>query len=225
MPLWKRCLDLAASLAAMPFLVLAILLVAIMQSLVSPGPVFFTQERVGRDDRRFRIYKFRTMRANADTRVHQAYFHGLIHSNAPMVKLDARGDSRLIPGGWLLRAVGLDELPQLLNVCRGEMSLVGPRPCLPSEYADYLPPQRQRLAATPGLTGLWQVSGKNRTTFAEMIRLDIEYARTVSLGLDLKIIALTPVALLREVQAARQARQTAGAPRDSLLPTTTHFIP
>jgi lipopolysaccharide/colanic/teichoic acid biosynthesis glycosyltransferase len=116
-----------------------------------------------------------------------------------MVKMDARGDSRLIPGGWLIRAAGLDELPQIINVLRGEMSLIGPRPCVPYEYEKYLPWQRERFNAVPGLTGLWQVSGKNRTTFEEMIRLDIQYSWNVSLQLDLKIILLTAPALLGQV--------------------------
>jgi lipopolysaccharide/colanic/teichoic acid biosynthesis glycosyltransferase len=91
-----------------------------------------------------------------------------------MQKLDTRGDSRLIPGGWMLRASGLDELPQIINVLRGEMSIVGPRPCIPYEFEQYSSWQRQRLNSAPGLTGLWQVSGKNRTTFDEMIRLVID---------------------------------------------------
>ncbi len=120
-----------------------------------------------------------------------------------MVKMDARGDSRLIPGGWLLRASGLDELPQLINILRGEMSLIGPRPCLPYEYQQYLPWQRARLDAIPGLTGLWQVSGKNRTTFEEMVLLDIKYAKTQSLGLDAKIALLTVPALLHQIRGWR----------------------
>jgi lipopolysaccharide/colanic/teichoic acid biosynthesis glycosyltransferase len=116
-----------------------------------------------------------------------------------MVKMDARGDSRLIPGGWLIRASGLDELPQIINVLRGEMSLIGPRPCVPYEFEKYLPWQRERFNAVPGLTGLWQVSGKNRTTFEEMIRLDIQYSRNVSLWMDLKIILLTVPALLVQI--------------------------
>ena len=115
------------------------------------------------------------------------------------ITANARGDSRLIPGGWLIRASGLDELPQIINVLRGEMSLIGPRPCVPYEYEKYLPWQRERFNAVPGLSGLWQVSGKNRTTFEEMIRLDILYSRTVSFWLDLKIVFLTIPALLVQI--------------------------
>ena len=172
----------------------------IVHQLGSPGPVFFRQERIGRKGRIFRIYKFRTMRVGADTASHQAYMARLIGSTEPMVKMDASGDSRLIPGGWILRATGLDELPQLINVLRGEMSLVGPRPCVPYEYEKYLPWQLRRFNATPGLTGLWQISGKNRTTFDEMIRFDIEYSEKQSLWLDLKIILLTAPALPAEVR-------------------------
>ncbi len=106
-----------------------------------------------------------------------------------MVKLDAHGDSRIIPFGLLLRSSGLDELPQFINVLRGEMSVVGPRPCLGYECDHYLPWQRERFNTLPGLTGLWQVSGKNRTTFVEMMQMDIQYARNKTLWLDLTIIA------------------------------------
>ena len=198
-PAWKRAMDIAFSLLAMPCLALSTLFMAVVMKLASPGPVFFRQERVGFRGRRFKIYKFRTMKAGADAAAHQAYLRSLINSNAPMVKLDKGGDSRLVPGAWLLRASGLDELPQIINVLRGEMSLVGPRPCIAYEYEQYLPWQRERFNTMPGLTGLWQVSGKNRTTFEEMIRLDIRYVRTKSLWLDAKIIVLTIPALLIQI--------------------------
>jgi lipopolysaccharide/colanic/teichoic acid biosynthesis glycosyltransferase len=146
------------------------------------------------------VYKFRTMVDGVDTSAHEKHVSNLIEGNSPMTKLDARGDKRLIPVGRLLRAGGLDELPQLVNVLRGEMSIVGPRPCLPSEYALYLPWQRERFLGLPGLTGLWQVSGKNRTTFNEMIELDIQYVRKQSLLLDLKIMLKTIPLLLAEIK-------------------------
>ncbi|HEY4301493.1 MAG TPA: sugar transferase, partial [Candidatus Didemnitutus sp.] len=161
---------------------------------------------VGYMGRRFKIYKFRTMKVGADTAGHQAYFKELVGTNAPMQKLDVKGDVRLIPLGWLLRASGLDELPQLINVILGDMSIVGPRPCLPPEYDLYLPWQRERFTTMPGLTGLWQVSGKNRTTFDEMIRLDIRYAKTKSLSLDLQIMVRTPIALVRQLSDTRVSR-------------------
>jgi lipopolysaccharide/colanic/teichoic acid biosynthesis glycosyltransferase len=181
LPAWKRGIDLACCVAALPILAVCTLMMTIITKIVSPGPVFFRQERVGYKGRRFKIYKFRSMTLGADTSGHQSYYKDLIGTNAPMMKLDARGDSRLLPGAWLLRASGLDELPQLINVLRGEMTLVGPRPCIPTEYEQYVPWQLQRFDAMPGLTGLWQVSGKNRTTFEEMIRLDIKYSRSYSI--------------------------------------------
>ncbi len=209
LPWWKRAVDLAGSLAAMPLLGIVALAGAAVMRLASPGPVLFRQERIGYRGRRFVCYKFRTMRCDASTELHRTHCDYLIQSNAPMVKMDARGDSRLIPGAWLVRALGLDELPQIINVLRGDMSLVGPRPCVPYEYAQYQPWQRERFDAVPGLTGLWQVSGKNRTTFSEMVRLDIEYARHVSWWLDLKIVVLTIPALLVQVCDCRRARKSA----------------
>jgi lipopolysaccharide/colanic/teichoic acid biosynthesis glycosyltransferase len=129
-----------------------------------------------------------------------------------MVKMDVRGDSRLIPGGRLIRASGLDELPQIINVLRGEMSLVGPRPCVPYEYEKYSARQRTRFNAVPGLTGLWQVSGKNRTTFDEMIRLDIQYAEHTALLLDLQIMLKTFPALLVQFLDARNKSKPAIQP-------------
>lgn len=209
MPGFKRVIDVSFCLLALPFLAFITLIFAIIMRFVSPGPVFFLQERVGYMGRRFKIYKFRTMKVAADTTVHQHYFSQLIGSNAPMKKMDSMGDSRLIPGGWLLRACGLDELPQLINVLHGDMSLVGPRPCLPGEYAQYTAEQRKRFMATPGLTGLWQVSGKNRTTFEEMIRLDIQYAEKRNIRMDLYIICITIPALLQQIADTRSSRKLA----------------
>jgi len=203
LPAWKRAIDLVCCLLALPFLAILTLAMTILTKLVAPGPVFFRQERVGCNGRRFWIYKFRTMRVGADTSGHQDYFKQLIGTNAPMMKLDSAGDSRLIPGSRLLRAAGLDELPQVINVFRGEMSVVGPRPCIPTEYEAYQPRQRQRCAAMPGLTGLWQVSGKNRTTFEEMVNLDIRYSETKSWWLDAKIIVMTVPALLVQIYDTR----------------------
>ena len=211
-------MDITLSLAALPVLALVTLIMTIVMKLVAPGPVFFCQERVGHRGRRFRIYKFRTMYVGADTGVHRAHCEELIHSNAPMVKTDVTGDSRLIPGARLIRSSGLDELPQLINVLRGEMSLVGPRPCLPYEYDQYLPWQRDRFLALPGLTGLWQVSGKNRTDFHRMIRLDIHYARNKSWWLDFRIIAMTIPALLGQIYDNRIRRKSVLSAGWSALP-------
>ena len=129
-----------------------------------------------------------------------------------MMKMDRKGDPRIIPFGVLLRASGLDELPQLINVLRGEMSLVGPRPCVPYEYEKYLPWQKERFNSLPGLTGLWQVSGKNKTTFVEMIQLDIKYARNKTFWWDVKIIFMTIPVLIFQMLEARLAEDVAPRP-------------
>lgn len=207
LPLWKRATDLTCCMLAMPLLILCALVMTIVTKIASPGPVIFRQERVGYQGRRFKIYKFRSMHVNADPKKHEKHFKNLVGTNAPMVKLDTQGDAWLIPGGWILRASGLDELPQIINVLRGEMSLIGPRPCLPAEAELYQPWQRERFNTLPGLTGLWQVSGKNRTTFDEMVRLDIRYAHNRSWWLDLKIIALTMPALLVQIYDTKIGRR------------------
>lgn len=208
-PRWKRALDLLVCGAALPALALTAVGAGLLITCTAPGPLFFRQERVGRQGRRFVIYKFRTMRTDATDMDHAIHVSRLMQTGAPLHKLDAHGDPRLIPGGWLLRATGLDELPQILNVLTGDMSVVGPRPCLPYEYDAYTPCQRRRLAVTPGLTGLWQVSGKNRTTFARMVALDVLYARRRCLILDLAIIIRTPAALLRQLGDIHRTRRTA----------------
>jgi lipopolysaccharide/colanic/teichoic acid biosynthesis glycosyltransferase len=203
-PCWKRMLDVGIVILALPLLVpLALALVAIIR-LVSKGPILFKQERIGQGGKKFLCFKFRTMFVGAGSLTHEGHLRQLIHSDAPMTKMDDHGDSRIIPFGVFLRATGLDELPQLINVVKGEMSIVGPRPCLPYEFEQYLPSQRERCNAAPGLTGLWQVSGKNATTFSEMVRLDIEYFRRCSLGLDLQIISKTIPVLLGQVLKARK---------------------
>ena len=198
--LWKRCLDVFCLALAMPTILPLMLAIGGFIKLVSPGPVFFKQERVGFRSRKFLCLKFRTMKPNADTQVHQNHLKDLIQSDTPMVKMDAKGDPRLIPFGSILRSSGLDELPQLINVFKGEMSLVGPRPCTPYEFEQYQPWHKQRLRVLPGLTGLWQVSGKNRTTFSEMVNLDIYYADHCSPWLDLSIMFKTFPVLFGQVQ-------------------------
>ena len=152
------------------------------------------------------------MFVDADTTTHQGHLLQLMNSNTQMMKMDSKGDPRIIPFGVLLRASGLDELPQLINVLRGDMSLVRPRPCLPCEYDQYLPWQKERFGTVPGLTGLWQVSGKNKTTFMEMIQLDIKYAKNKTLWWDLKIILMTVPALVIQMLETRQARRASARP-------------
>ena len=207
LPRWKRVLDVTAILMALPLLLPVVICIGVLIRLVSTGPVLFKQERVGYRGGRFMCLKFRTMFCGAETATHQGHLQQLMESDVPMTKMDVKGDSRIIPFGRILRSSGLDELPQLINVLRGEMSLVGPRPCIAYEAAQYLPWQMERFNAVPGLTGLWQVSGKNRTTFTKMIQLDIEYTRTKSLFLDLKIIFKTVPALLVQVWDTRQQKK------------------
>lgn len=212
-PSWKRALDLTCMLLASPGLLLIGALVALFIAVVSGGPILFKQPRIGYRGRQFLCFKFRTMAVGAGTDKHEGYFADLICSEAPMRKLDDT-DDRLLPGSRFIRALGLDELPQFINVLRGEMSLVGPRPAVPYEYERYLPHHRKRCLTAPGLTGLWQVSGKNRTTFDQMVSLDLRYIRERSLMLDLKIMALTFPCLLwqvLELAVGRKSRRTADA--------------
>jgi len=203
LPEWKRVLDIAFIVLTAPLWLPIFLLIVLWVKMVSPGPIFFRQERIGYLGRRFMILKFRTMKVNVDTGVHERHLEQLIRSNVPMTKLDLSGDPRIIPGGRILRATGLDELPQLINVLLGEMSLVGPRPCTPNEFKSYKVSQLERVNALPGLTGYWQVSGKNKTTFSEMIDMDIYYTKNQSLLLDLTIILKTLPALLTQVLETR----------------------
>jgi len=213
LPLWKRVLDLTCIVLALPVLMPVGLLIAIYIKLVSPGPAFFRQKRVGTMGKGFMCLKFRTMKINADTSVHHAHLKHLMTSNHPTKKLD-HSDDRLIFGGLVLRALGVDELPQLINILRGEMSLVGPRPCIPYEFELYSARHKRRCEAPPGLTGLWQVSGKNKTTFEEQINLDLYYVEHKSLWLDLKIMVLTIPAILALVweMKMRKGKTASSAP-------------
>ncbi len=208
-PAWKRCLDftciILTSLIWMPLMIVIVLAI----KFVSRGPVFFRQERVGLGGARFMILKFRSMHTNAETSSHEQYFRDLMKADCPMTKLDAVGDSRLIPGGRLLRATGLDELPQLFNVLCGEMSLVGPRPCTPTEFESYEPKQKERFGCPPGLTGFWQVNGKNKTTFSEMIEMDIKYGVRMSVWMDLGIMMKTFPVLFEQVRESQAKRRLA----------------
>ena len=205
-PWWKRWLDLTCILVSLPLWFVVLIVVSIWIKLVSPGPLLFRQERVGYRGRRFTIFKFRTMEVNVETRSHELHLQHLINSDCPMTKLDASGDPRIIFGGRILRATGLDELPQIFNVLRREMSLIGPRPCTVNEFKCYKAWQEERLDALPGLTGYWQVNGKNKTTFNEMIEMDIYYARNLSFLLDLSILVKTLPAILAQVLESRILR-------------------
>jgi lipopolysaccharide/colanic/teichoic acid biosynthesis glycosyltransferase len=207
-PRWKRWLDVLLSSTALVVLSPLFLLIAVTIRASSPGPILFRQERVGYMGRTFFCLKFRTMHVNAGAHVHRDYVQGLIRSEIAMRKLDGRHDPRVYAFGRFLRATSLDELPQLINVLRGEMSLIGPRPCIPYEYERFLPWHRHRVDTLPGLTGLWQVSGKNKTTFAEMIRLDRTYARKKSFLLDILIVVWTIPVMLEQFLEDVKARKS-----------------
>lgn len=196
-PLWKRGLDICGVVIVAPLIVPLLLIVALYIKLVSPGPILFVQSRVGYGGDDFLIYKFRTMHVPNVTRddTHRDYLVRQSGADGPIKKPDYRND--LILGGAWLRKLAIDELPQLLNVIRGDMSLVGPRPDL-LRLEDYKPWQTRRFEVLPGMTGLWQVSGKNRLTFDQMVELDIKYIETRSLLQDLRIIAKTLVVILLE---------------------------
>ena len=197
-PRRKRFLDLTCISLTFPIWLTAMGLVSTWILLASPGPLLYRQERIGYRGRRFKILKFRTMKINVETQTHEGYFERLMQTDCPMTKLDCR-DARLIRGGAILRALGLDELPQLFNVIRGEMSLVGPRPCTPHEFERYQPAQKERVNAPPGLTGYWQVNGKNKTTFSQMIAMDIFYGSHMSIRMDLVIMVRTVPAIATQV--------------------------
>jgi exopolysaccharide production protein ExoY len=198
-PTWKRVLDCTLVLLTMPLWLPIALVIGAFVKIVSPGPAIFRQERIGHMGARFRCLKFRTMKVNADATVHREHLNNLMTSGRPMKKLDSTGDSRLIPGGLWLRTLGVDELPQLINVLVGDMSLVGPRPTTAYEYEMFQPRHRLRCGSLPGLTGLWQVNGKNRTTFEKMMELDIEYVEKKSVWLDIQILAKTGPAILLQL--------------------------
>ncbi len=189
-PRWKRLLDISGAALGLVLLSPLFGAVAAYIKLVSPGPAFFTQPRVGRGGHEFCFIKFRTMHSDNDQSLHTRHAAAFIRQNGNMQKLDEE-DPRIIFGGKVLRVLCIDELPQLYNVLRGEMSLVGPRPCIPYEAAEYQRWHRHRFSILPGLTGLWQVSGKNKLSFAEMIRLDIRYEKTISPLTDVVIILRT----------------------------------
>jgi len=211
-PRWKRVLDVTCILLSSPCWLPLILLIMGAVRLSSPGPLFYRQERIGYRGRRFMMFKFRTMHVNAETKTHEEYYAYLMRADCPMAKLDAEGDSRLIACGRFLRANGLDELPQIFNVFRGEMSLVGPRPCLPNEFQRYKRWQRERVNALPGLTGYWQVNGKDETTFSEMIAMDLFYSRNMSVWLDLAIMFKTVPVLIGQALESRKRRNRRSRP-------------
>jgi len=201
-PVWKRALDIVGSSILLILTSPLFLFLTAFIKLVSPGPVFFHQTRIGYKGVPFRFWKFRTMKCGNNQSFHGKHAQSFIASgDIPMEKLDTH-DPRIILGGKVIRKSCMDELPQLWNILKGDMSLVGPRPCIPYEAKEYLRWHTHRFDVLPGLSGLWQISGKNKLTFKQMIRLDITYCRNISLLGDLSIIFRTPFAILKMVAEA-----------------------
>jgi len=205
LPYWKRSMDIFGALIGLAVLSPLFLVIACLTKTTSPGPVFFKQQRVGFGLKQFTLWKFRTMAMSVDTSQHRKHLVQLINGlrdlneteYQPMVKLDNKLQVTIV--GRFLRKTYLDELPQLINVLKGEMSLVGPRPAIPYEVKEYLRWHAGRFDVLPGMSGLWQVSGKNRLTFKEMVRLDIRYIRRLSFWLDLTILIRTPSTIAKEI--------------------------
>ena len=200
----KRCIDVLGSLAALLLLAPVFAAISLAIKLSSKGPVFFKQERLGEFGKPFTVLKFRSMRTDCDARIHQQYVSQFIAGKVdgatpagqkPVFKIQK--DPRITRVGQFIRKTSLDELPQFWNVLRGDMSLVGPRPPISYEFRAYdLWHRRRVLEIKPGITGLWQVKGRSRTRFDEMVRLDLQYARDWSIWLDLRILLQTPAAVI-----------------------------
>lgn len=202
----KRMIDVVGSALVLVLLAPVLLAIAVAIKISSRGPVLFRQQRVGQYGKCFTFLKFRSMYVNNDSQIHQKFVTELITRDAEKKPAPAnhdgiykiKNDHRITRVGKFLRRTSLDELPQLLNVLTGEMSLVGPRPAIPYELAAYQAWHRRRvLQAKPGITGLWQVAGRSRVRFDEMVRMDLRYATSWTPWLDIKILLLTPMAVLR----------------------------
>jgi lipopolysaccharide/colanic/teichoic acid biosynthesis glycosyltransferase len=191
----KRALDVLLACLILAIGSPVVLGIALAIRLTSPGPILFRQRRVGLDGAPFTVLKFRTMQDGASHEIHERFVSRMLSATPPSLERGAyklQRDPRVTAVGRWLRKTSLDELPQLVNVLKGEMSIVGPRPPLAYEVVKYEAWQRERLAVRPGLTGLWQVSGRNRLTYVEMCRVDVAYVRGWSFLQDLKIVARTP---------------------------------
>jgi lipopolysaccharide/colanic/teichoic acid biosynthesis glycosyltransferase len=193
----KHTFDVASALLLIVAMLPVLLVLALIVKLDSPGPVLFRQRRLGMGMREFTMLKFRTMYAEAPSEPHErfiAQLAGPSHADRTLNKLTE--DSRVTRAGRMLRRLSLDELPQLFNVLGRQMSLVGPRPAIPYELAHYRPADFDRFSVRPGLTGLWQVSGRSELGFREMLELDVEYARNATVATDARILARTPRAIV-----------------------------
>jgi lipopolysaccharide/colanic/teichoic acid biosynthesis glycosyltransferase len=189
----KGVLDRVFGALLLLVLAVPIAVIAMMIKVTSPGPVFVKQTRVGRFGRPFSFYKFRSMRKDAELLRDELEDEN--EHDAPTV-FKMRRDPRVTPIGRFMRRASIDEVPNLFNVVKGDMSLIGPRPPLPREVAHYEPRHMQRLAAMPGMTGLWQIRGRSEIPFEDMVEIDLEYIERWSLWLDMYILLKTPIAVL-----------------------------
>jgi lipopolysaccharide/colanic/teichoic acid biosynthesis glycosyltransferase len=192
----KRVLDVTLALVGLVLASPVMLLAWALVRLTSHGSAIFRQERVGFHGRRFVVYKFRSMYVDHDEQLHQERYEPFMRGERQHKGSGVPHDPRITPIGYLLRRSSVDELPQLVNVLRGEMSVVGPRPPMPSEVSIYQPWHLGRLETLPGITGLWQVQGRSRVSFETMVKMDIEYIQRQSFWYDLKLICLTVPAIL-----------------------------
>lgn len=190
----KRIFDIFASIFGLVILSPLFVVIALLIKHEDPnGPVFYSQIRVGKNGKQFRMYKFRSMIVDADKKLSQL----LSKSDVQGAMFKMKNDPRVTKIGKWIRRTSIDELPQLVNVLRGDMSLVGPRPPLPREYAEYSPHDKQRLYVKPGCTGLWQVSGRNDVDFDEMVKLDLQYIQSRGVGKDIEIMFKTVGVMVR----------------------------
>ncbi|WP_226528031.1 sugar transferase [Metabacillus niabensis] len=188
----KRVLDVVASMFGIILLSIILFIIAILIKIEDPkGPVIFTQRRVGKDGKEFHMYKFRSMIVDAEAKLEDLLKYNEV--NGAMFKM--KDDPRVTKVGKFIRKTSIDELPQLFNVLKGDMSLVGPRPPLPREVKEYTSYQKQRLLVTPGCTGIWQASARNSVGFEEMVEMDLYYIRNCNFWLDIKIIIKTVIVL------------------------------
>jgi len=195
----KRSIDIAGSMCAILLLSPVFVLIAVLIKMTSDGPIFYRQRRLGKSGAEFTFLKFRSMYVANDSKIHKEFTQNLIRGNTgnPEGVYKIQKDPRITSFGRILRASSLDELPQFINVLSGKMSLVGPRPPIPYEFECYQLWHRRRiLEAKPGITGLWQIHGRSRTTFDDMVRMDLQYIRERSIWIDLKILIKTPFAII-----------------------------
>jgi lipopolysaccharide/colanic/teichoic acid biosynthesis glycosyltransferase len=199
---FKRILDILVALGMLLVFGPLMLLIALGIRISSPGPIFYRQTRIGKDGKPFKMLKFRSMQVTNNPDLHREYVQKLIRENVDPARtgkssLKIVGDPRITGLGKYLRKFSLDELPQIFNVLRAEMSIVGPRPPLPYEYEVYREWHKQRLAILPGITGLWQATAHNIVSFDEMVKIDIQYIQATNLWLDIKLMFLTPIEMIR----------------------------